>query len=256
MKTYTWDERIARAEKLIKAQPETRQLLDVYLKAARLQKKIADSFAANAEHADLRTVLKFLPELKALVGELNSPPLQKAFDELGGDHDRWNELLMEYWEPQEAPGAPARAFLAWVLIQPYAQHMMARMQVQADAALPQCPACGNPPQVSMLREFNNGAKRSLVCAMCATEWETRRVLCVNCGEEHKDKLPVFSAEEFNQARIEACESCKTYIKCLDLTKDGYAVPQVDDLATLALDLWAHEQGYERHQPNIFMLPAE
>ncbi|HWZ44086.1 MAG TPA: formate dehydrogenase accessory protein FdhE [Candidatus Saccharimonadales bacterium] len=255
MKIYTWDERIARAEKLSKEQPAVRQLLDVYLKAARLQKQIGQSFT-QTEHTDIRSVLKFLPELKALVQKLDSPALSRAFEELGSDQERWSELLLEQWEQREEPGTPARAFLAWVLIQPYAQHMMARMAAQTDTELAQCPACGNPPQVSMLREFNNGAKRSLVCVMCATEWEVRRVLCVNCGEEHKDKLPVFSAEEFAQARIEACDNCKTYIKCLDLTKDGHAVPQVDDLATLALDLWAHEQGYERQQPNIFMLPAE
>lgn len=258
MKTYTWDERIARAEKLSKERPETRQLLDVYLRTARLQKKISQSFSGD-QHTDIRAVLKFLPDLKTLVEELNSGPLREAFDEMGSDAERWSELLMEYWEQHESPGSPgspAHAFLAWALIQPYAQQMMARMSVQADATLPQCPACGNPPQVSMLREFNNSAKRSLVCAMCGVEWETRRVLCVNCGEENKENLPVFSADELAQARIEACDSCKTYIKCLDLTRDGHAVPQVDDLATLALDLWAHEQGYERHQPNIFMLPAK
>jgi FdhE protein len=43
------------------------------------------------------------------------------------------------------------------------------------------------------------------------------------------------------------------MKCIDLTKDGHAVPPVDDLATLALDLWAEEQGYTRHQPNMFLL---
>ncbi len=256
MKTYTWDERIARAEKLIQQQPATRQVLDVYVKATRFQKKVGETFQGN-EHIDIRSVLKFLPELKALVVELKSEPLQKAFDALGGDQERWTELLMEHWEQHdEEPARPADAFLACLLIQPYAQHMMSRMSVQADAALPQCPACGNPPQVSMLREFNNGAKRSLVCVMCATEWETLRVLCVNCSEENKDKLPVFSAEEFPQARIEACESCKTYIKCLDLTKDGNAIPQVDDLATLPLDLWAHEQGYERQQPSLYLMPAE
>jgi FdhE protein len=255
MKTYTWDERIARAEKLAKEHPETQQILDVYLKAVRFQKKIGQGFN-GAEHADIRSVLRFRPELKTLIGDLKSEPLRKTFDALGDDQERWSELLMEQWEQHEEAGTPAEAFLACLLIQPYAQHMMARMAVQTETTLAQCPACGNQPQVSLLREFNNGAKRSLVCAMCATEWETRRVLCVNCGEENKDKLPVFSAEEFPQARIEACDNCKTYLKCLDLTKDGHAVPQVDDLATLALDLWAQEQGYERHQANIYMLPAE
>ena len=255
MKTFTWDQRIARAEKLMKEQPSTQQALGVYLKAARFQKKVAQSFS-GAGHTDIRVVLKFLPDLKALVGDLNSAPLQKAFESLGGDEERWTGLLMEHWEQKAQPESPAHAFLAWLLIQPYAQHMMARMAAQANTELPQCPGCGNPPQVSLLREFNNSAKRSLVCSMCASEWDTLRTLCVNCGEADKDKLPVFTAEEIKQARIEACDNCKTYIKCVDLTRDGHAVPQVDDLATLALDLWAHEQGYERTHPNIFMLPAE
>jgi formate dehydrogenase maturation protein FdhE len=33
------------------------------------------------------------------------------------------------------------------------------------------------------------------------------------------------------------------------------MPQVDDLATLAFDLWAHEQGYVRQQPNLFLMEA-
>ena len=78
----------------------------------------------------------------------------------------------------------------------------------------------------------------------------------NCGEQDKDKLPVFTAEQFQQGRIEACDNCKTYIKCIDLSKDGHAVPQVDDLATLALDLWAQEQGYTPQHHNMFLLPSE
>ncbi len=47
MKTYTWDERIARAEKLIQQQPATRQVLDVYVKATRFQKKVGETFQGN-----------------------------------------------------------------------------------------------------------------------------------------------------------------------------------------------------------------
>jgi len=93
----------------------------------------------------------------------------------------------------------------------------------------------------------------LTCFLCGTEWEFRRVLCPNCGEQHKDKLPVYTTDEFQQGRIEACDTCKSYIKCIDLTRDGNAVPVVDDLATLALDVWAQEQGYTRVHPNVFLL---
>ena len=35
-----------------------------------------------------------------------------------------------------------------------------------------------------------------------------------------------------------------------LTKDGRAVPSVDDIATPALDLWAQENGYRKIELNL------
>jgi FdhE protein len=77
------------------------------------------------------------------------------------------------------------------------------------------------------------------------------LLCPNCGEEDQDKLPVFTAEEFPHVRIEACDTCQMYLKAIDLTKNGLAVPEVDELAAPALDLWASEQGYRKLQANLF-----
>ena len=230
------------------------ELLGIYIKVTELQKKISHSFN-GAEHADLRSLLRFLPELKRLVKDLHSSPLEDAMAELGDDPQRWSELLLQHWEQHAQAGPSSHAFLAHVLLQPYAQHVTQTMNVNSgDTASRECPACGNPPQLSVLREFNSGAKRSLVCSLCSTEWDFLRVLCPYCGEKHNEKLPVFTAEEFQQARIEGCDTCKSYIKCIDLSKDGFAVPQVDDLATLSLDLWAQEQGYVRTQGNIFLLP--
>jgi len=50
--------------------------------------------------------------------------------------------------------------------------------------------------------------------------------------------------------VEACETCKVYVRTIDLTRDGNAVPVVDDLAAIPLSLWAHERGYTRLQPNL------
>jgi FdhE protein len=87
--------------------------------------------------------------------------------------------------------------------------------------------------------------------LCATEWPFRRLLCPGCSEENKDKLPVFSAQEFDYVRMDACDTCRTYIKSIDLTKNGHAVPVVDELATVALSFWAQENNYHKLRPNLF-----
>jgi FdhE protein len=102
----------------------------------------------------------------------------------------------------------------------------------------------------VLRLEGDGGKRCMVCSFCGYEWEFRRILCPTCGEEEEKKLPVYVAEQFPHVRVEACETCKFFVRTIDLTKDGYAVPVVDDLAAIPLTLWAHEHGYSRLQPNL------
>jgi FdhE protein len=81
------------------------------------------------------------------------------------------------------------------------------------------------------------------------EWEFRRVVCVACGEENDRKLPVYTATDFDYIRVDCCDTCKTYIKAVDLTKNGLAEPLVDEIAAAALDLWAKENGYAKLQLN-------
>jgi FdhE protein len=52
-------------------------------------------------------------------------------------------------------------------------------------------------------------------------------------------------------RVEACDTCRVYLKAVDLTKNGLAVPEVDEIAAVALDLWAAEHGYTKLQTNLF-----
>ena len=113
-----------------------------------------------------------------------------------------------------------------------------------------CPLCGSPPLLGVLRPEGDGGKRFLLCSFCSREWEFRRILCAACGEEDEQKLPVYVAEQLPHIRVESCDTCKTFLRAIDLTKDGNAVPIVDDLAALPLTLWAHEQGYSRLHPNL------
>ena len=107
--------------------------------------------------------------------------------------------------------------------------------------------------MGVLRGEGEGAKRSLICSLCSLEWEFRRILCPGCGEEAVDKLPVFTAGQFEHVRVEACDTCRTYIKSVDLTRNGLAVPIVDELATVPLNIWADEHGYLKLQPNLLGL---
>jgi FdhE protein len=54
-------------------------------------------------------------------------------------------------------------------------------------------------------------------------------------------------------RVECCDSCRCYIKTVDLTKSGLADPVVDEIASVPLDLWAQQQGYAKVQANLMQL---
>ena len=113
-----------------------------------------------------------------------------------------------------------------------------------------CPFCGERPVAAVLRPEGEGGRRHLLCSLCFTEWEFRRLLCPSCGEEDRDKLPVYTAKEFPHMRVEVCDSCRHYIKAVDLTVDGLAVPEVDELAAITLDLWAVEREYTKITTNL------
>ena len=81
----------------------------------------------------------------------------------------------------------------------------------------------------------------------------RRVLCAHCGEEDERRLGYFHAPDFDHVRVDACETCRQYIKTVDLTKLGLAVPLVDEVASAVLDLWARERGYTKVTPNLIGL---
>ncbi len=117
-----------------------------------------------------------------------------------------------------------------------------------------CFACGGPPQVAVIRDLPDAlGRRSLTCSMCATEWRFRRLTCPNCGETDADKLPVHTAESIAHVRVDACTTCSRYIKTVDLRKNGTAVPLVDELAAVELDIWAQEQGLTKLRVNVLGL---
>ncbi len=117
-----------------------------------------------------------------------------------------------------------------------------------------CPRCGGPPQLGFFalsgEALVTGA-RHLVCARCSGSWVHSRLVCAGCGEETSARLPVYAeAEQFPHVRIDACETCRRYLLTVDLKKDTEAVPVVDELAALPLDLYAGERGLRKVTPNL------
>ena len=254
MAVPSWDLRIERARELSQKSSATAELLKFYEQLARFQKSIYEELSTSEDH-DVEVLIPFVRELLALTNEKGSQQLRAAADQLTrAGKGEWLEVLQTVWQHHaEAQDlAPEYLFFANALVQPYAELLAEKATgVQEGNTPPLCPFCGSKPQVAVLRSEGDGGKRSLICSLCSTEWSYRRQLCPGCGEEHKDKLPVFVANEFDYVRVDACDTCKSYIKSIDLTKNGRAVPVVDELATISLNLWAQEKSYHKLAPNLF-----
>ena len=144
-------------------------------------------------------------------------------------------------------------FLSRAALRPYVE-VLVRNQVTVDRPKPEraCPHCGGQPWVAARRSppSTHGALRLLLCALCGSEWTVNRIVCPACGESDPDHLPAFSTERYPAVRIEGCETCHRYVKSIDLTLDGRAIPEVDDLLSVGMDLWAGEQGFTRIEPGL------
>jgi FdhE protein len=58
------------------------------------------------------------------------------------------------------------------------------------------------------------------------------------------------ASTFPHLRVDACATCQRYVIDVDLGRDPLAVPEVDELAAIPLDLYATERGLSKITPNL------
>jgi hypothetical protein len=212
---------------------------------------------------DLAVLVPHLPDLLSLLESIAPAPTAHAARQLSlQGAAAWIVFLSDFWTVGGLPAYSRSAsqeestellteFILRTFLQPYAEFLSARIAVPEPAVTQRvCPRCGSLPSLGALRPEGDGGKRFLLCSFCLREWGFRRLLCPACGEEAENKLPVYVAEQFPHVRVEACDTCKFYLRTIDLTKDGHAVPLVDDLAAIPLTLWADEHGYTRLHPNL------
>jgi formate dehydrogenase accessory protein FdhE len=260
--------RSRRAQNLSPAQPFAREFLDFYRDVAGFQRNLYAQLrkdeprdATSNLGIDLRSALDLtvvLPHFRgflSFVQEKGPAPLAGAARQIWElSTDSWIESLQAYWEHAgryDQQIGPFAQFFPRAFLQPYAELLAARVVLPPQVVTTSvCPLCAARPLLGVLRLEGDGGKRLLLCSFCSAEWEFRRILCPTCGEETEGKLPVYVAEQMPHVRVEACETCKFYLRTVDLTKDGNAVPLVDDIAALPLSFWADEHGYSRLQPNL------
>jgi FdhE protein len=270
MSQNEWQRRIARAEELGAQYSFAAEILRFYAVIARFQEKFYEELGRSFERSRAGSVESepfarpLHPELTGRFGrflslvEENGPdPLREAARELrdGGDASHF-QLLTVFWNGTETEALPPgpHDFFARAFLQPYAAGIRARSNMRWSGPTPyRCPFCKRKPGVGVLRPLGDGGQRSLVCSFCLAEWEFRRIVCPGCGEENHAKLPVYTAEDLKHVRVEGCDSCRSYLKTVDLTKSGLAEPIVDEMASIPLDLWAQKQGYTKLQCNLMQL---
>lgn len=251
-----WERRLARAAELRALWPFAREVLAFFGEITAFQRDLADRLAAAALPAEPVALAAFLPGLLDLVVRQGPTELARAAAEWRARPPTAGEqALRSFWRGADGGGATER-FFPRVLLQPYAlaRRIGERGEEEPPGAGPRraCPSCGRPPGLSVLREdaAAGATARALACSLCTREWSFPRVLCPGCEEERPEKLVRYAAEEFPWLRVEACDTCRRYLKAIDLTRNAGAEPATDELASTPLDVLAREAGYTKIEPNL------
>jgi len=265
-----WQRRITRAEELGAQYGFAAEILRFYGAVARFQERFYGEIGNFSDKSDggvvggatnggafagplALDVSRRFGEFLAVVEEHGPNALRDAVRELReGGRDFRVQLLADFWKGNESGAQSPHDFFARAYLQPYAVGLRRGMKWSGSTPYI-CPFCKRKPGLGVLRPLGDGGQRSLICSFCLAEWEFRRIVCPGCGEEDHAKLPVYTAEELKHVRVESCDSCRTYIKTVDMTKMGRAEPVVDEMAAVVLDVWAEKQGYAKLQRNLLQM---
>jgi len=168
------------------------------------------------------------------------------------------ELVQRWLDGQDLP--PFETYLARASASPLLEALMPPhpdpppQAGREKAPSTHCPNCGGLPQLSYFAvsgEALVSGPRYLVCSRCANNWVFSRMTCAGCGESTGSKLPIYQEQErFPHVRVDGCQTCKKYLLTFDLRRETRAVPVVDEIASLPLDLFARDQGLTKITPNL------
>ena len=253
-----WGARIERARALQDNQHAFTDGLRLYEATLKFQREVALASRSvfNPQmplrlQIDVALACSKLPSLFAVAQEQAPEALRvraKALEEEG--EAVWRRLFESALFSSESIQHNIDDFFIRACLQPVAENLQSQLAPDRNYTKSICPACGGLPQAAVLRPEGEGASRYLLCSFCLGEWLFRRIVCPFCGEEDKEKLPRYSAAQYDYVHVESCDTCMHYLKAVDLNMNGLAVPLVDEAALVVLDLWAAERSYTKMIPNL------
>jgi len=226
-----WQQRARRAHFLADGFAAAREILTFYAGLADWQGSVAQGLAC------LRNVSVVIPSLLEYTIRSGPPALAQVARDI--DVSQFENLLLEYWDTR--PTHSMTDFFARASLQPYAANFPEGLE---------CPWCAQHPQAGCLKPQGDGLAFELVCSLCFRRRSFPRTRCPGCDASSESAIASFSAAEFPHMRLLACDTCKGYLVIVDLDRDPAAIPEVDELAALPLDLWAVQNGYHKLQPNL------
>jgi FdhE protein len=257
--------RSQRAEELRERHPFGAELLTLYLALAPVQedvwRRVRDTPPPPPAELARWAATRILPGVVEATVAAGPAPLREAVVSRFGDPAIDNALAG--W----LAGAdldPVDRYLARASLAPALEALGERA---GDVCDPEdghelCPICGGRPQLSVVADSGEPlvtGRRSLLCSRCVSSWDYTRSACPACGESDEARLLVYAEHwggtgpdkaVFPHLRIAGCESCRSYLIEVDLGRDGRAVPEVDELAAIPLDLYAADQGLTKVTPNL------
>lgn len=269
-----WAGHRARARALRESYPHAAEVLTLYLGLLDVWEE-----AWHAAGSDPDLPPERLPEWAAggrvfgkvvrVTAEVGPGPLAEAADSLrGADAEQVAPLLAAWLAGEEL--VPAERYFARATLRGPLEALgadAAHSFGSSPGAGSRCPDCGGPPQLSYRGDSGDrlvSGQRRLQCARCPQSWPFSASTCPGCGKasrtkrtiytEKREKAAVGRAEAggatFPHLRVEACRGCQRYLIDVNQGQDPRAVPEVDELAALPLDLHATEHGLSKLTPNL------
>lgn len=243
----------ARAGELRERYPHTGEVLGLYLALVEVWESVGDHVPPGGcvEWARAYVLPRVIEATTA-----HGPPLLAA---ALGAAPRDGDLLDAWLADEDLP--PVERYLARATMRVVPIERRPR-----DEQAGRCPVCGGAPQVSYRTAGEDplvSGRRMLECAKCGNEWSFSATTCPACGETGTrmfyaepragpriGRAPAPGDALFPHLRAEACRTCRRYLIDVDLGRDPRAVPRVDELAAVPLDLHMTDQGYSKITPNL------
>ncbi len=211
---------------------------------------------------DLSRPKEYFYSLIAIAEKRMPPEAQKFLDVIKDEHFDWETIIRSSFNPGEAeeeiPDKEVKTSgehddqldLIDLFIEESLRPELEVIAEQYGKAVEKsgwsegyCPICGKEPKIGEIREKEDG-RRYLFCHQCGYKWHFRRIKCPFCGNEEQHSLAYFAVEGEESHRVDVCNKCRRYIKIVELPKSSEDVNlDVEDIATLHLDMLAYEEGY-------------